>query len=182
MKTLEKISIKDLFKAKTMDFYTSQMLHSLGLTSKDEETNGITVSVKIDYPLFVEKKDVIREINENVYNSINEHNELFTFVRTYGCIRSLEDFKDCTYKHWYLWIQIKDISAMGKNCLILTHGHGPNRYEAFYRAKSLEDFWISVKTLTDMCDGISDVEEFELSKENGMIGSSYKKWDFIVKQ
>lgn len=182
MKTLEKISIKDLFKAKTMDFYTSQMLHSLGLTSKAEETNGITVSVKIDYPLFVEKEDVIRGINENVYNSIKEHNELFTFVRAYGSIKSLEDFQVCTYKHWYLWVKIKDISAMGQNCLIFTHGHAPDRYEAFYRAKSLEDFWDAVKTLTDMCDGISNVEEFKLSKENGMLGSSYKKWDFIVKQ
>lgn len=182
MKKLEKISIKDLFKAKKMDFATANMLHKIGIISKDEETNGITVSVKIDYPLFVEKKDVIQKINKDIYNSIQEHKDLFTFVRTYGSISLLEDFKVCPYKSWYLWIKIKDISAMGCNCLILTHGHAPDRYEAFYRAKSLDDFWSSVKILTDMSNGVSDVEEFVLSKENGMYGSSYKKWDFIVKQ
>ena len=170
---MNKISIKELFKSKNLDFNTSQSLHSLGLIFKDEETNGITVSVKIDYPLFVENEDVIRGINESIYKSIKEHNDLFTFIKTYGCIKSLEDFKVCPYKHWYLWIKIKDISVMGKNCLILTHGHAPDRYEAFYRAKSLEDFWSSVKILNDMYDGVSDIDEFELSKENGMCGTSY---------
>ncbi len=72
--------------------------------------------------------------------------------------------------------------TIGQNCLILTHGHAPNRKEAYYRAKDYDDFWNTVAGLTEMYEHPDEPHEpIILKQNNNMCGSSYKEWELTVK-
>lgn len=175
------VSIKELYKKEPLSFEASMIYHQLRIHSDDFEQEGITVSVKVPYPLWCTDEKALLK-NKEAYESIDTHRHLFTFVSTYG-ICSIEELADNPYNSWTLWIKIKDRSSCGENRLIITHGNAPDRKEAYYRAKDYEDFWNVVERLTEMYDNVDNNKEYEpivLNQNNGMCGSSYKEWKLQV--
>ena len=176
----EILDIKSLFSDKTIDFTTAQLCQTLGVTPEAYQSTGITVSVSVPYPRYA-SKETIKQFNQEAYNSIDAHRHLFAFISSYG-IKSLEELANNEYGNWYLWIKIKDTMAANQNRLILTHSHAPNRYEAYYNAKTYDEFWDIVERLTNMYDLPSQEHEpITLQKNNGICGPSRKKWQVIVK-
>ena len=181
METVDRIpvKIKELFNKEPLSFPVSQACFKLGIVPSEYEREGITISVRVPYPLWCNKEKALLK-NKEAYESIDTHRHLFTFVSTYG-IKSLEELNDNPYSSWYLWVKIKDRRSCGENRLILTHGNAPDRKEAYYHAKDYDDFWNVVERLTEMYD--NDNQEHEpliLEQTNGMCGSAYKKWQLQV--
>lgn len=174
------ISIRQLFQVEPLSLDMSQMFMSLGVTPKELEDVGISVSVAVPYPNWC-RADEAKELNAQCYESIMEHKDLYDFITMYG-FKELEELKECTYTNIHIWVRIADRSSLGHNRLIVTRGHAPNRYEAFYNAKDYAEFWDMVDRLTDMYKNPDkDHEPVTLYKENGMIGTAYKKWTITVK-
>ncbi len=181
METVDKIpvKIKELFTKEPLSFTIAMACQQLGVVSRGYEQEGITISVKVPYPLWC-SKDKALLLNKEAYASIDSHRHLFTFVTAYG-MRSLEELNENPYSSWYLWVKIKDRRSCGENRLILTHGNAPDRTEAYYRAKDYDDFWNVVERLTEMYD--NDSKEYEpviLKQNNGLCGSAYKEWQLQV--
>lgn len=160
----------------TFDLQTIEMYNKLGISPTTDK--GITVSVKVPYPLWCNTSEA-RELNAQAFETLDAHRSLFTFVEMWG-YNKLEELKDSPYTSIFLWIRIGHIHH--KNVLIVTHGHGPDRGEAYYRAKDYDDFWNVVQRLSDMYNYPEKEHEPVILKQNNqMCGSSYREWDVVVK-
>lgn len=176
---MEAINIRNLFSSEPLPLNIAQAFMTMGVSSEMLKREGVTVSVRVPYPMWCNEEKA-KPLNTEAYESIMQHEDLFFFVRAYGA-KSLEDLKESPYSSWYLWIKIKDRMGGGQNTLILTHGHAPDRQEAFYRAKDYDDFWNTVRRLTEMYDlPNGEFEPICLKQNNGMCGSSFKQWEIYV--
>ena len=160
----------------TFDLQTIEMYNKLGISPTTDK--GITVSVKVPYSAYCSGKKA-KTFNAQAYESIDGHRSLFTFVKIHG-YNTLEELKESPYTSIALWIRINHIH--GQNVLIVTHGHGPDRGEAYYRAKDYNDFWNVVQRLSDMYNYPEKEHEPVILKQNNqMCGNSYREWDVVVK-
>lgn len=176
---MKTIKIKQLFSQEPLDFGVAQMFRQLGFFPDELKREGVSVSVRVPHKLFASDNEK-RAANREAYEQIMNHQELFTFVSAYG-YRSLEEFKDSDYGNKYLWIVIGDRMAFGKNRLVVTSGHAPNRLEAYFRASNYDEFWSIVERLTEMMNNPhKEHEPVILTQNNGYCGSSYKEWQIAV--
>ena len=173
------VNIRELYTKEPLNSTLAMACSQLGIVPQGFENEGITVSVKVPYTLWCSKDEVLLK-NKEAYESIDAHRHLFTFATAYG-VSSLEELSENPYSNWFLWIKIKDRRSCGENRLILTHGHAPDRQEAYYRAKDYDDFWNVVERLTEMYDNANQkYEPIILEQTNGMCGSAHKKWQLQV--
>ena len=174
------IPIRQLFQVEPLDLSMSMTYMQLGVSPKELEDVGITVCVDVKYPRYCKDSEVIKT-NEELYNNIQDHKDLFMFVSTMG-MKGIEDLKTWPYSRNAIWVKIKDRKSMGENRLIVTRGMAPDRYEAYYIAKDYDEFWDVVKRLTDMYNNPDEEHEpITLMKNNGICGSGYRKWEITVK-
>lgn len=168
-------TIDELLGNSSLTLQQIEMYNMLGLTPTRDK--GITISVQVPYPLWC-VKDKAKIFNSEAYETIDAHRDLFTFVKMYG-YNSLEELKESSYTGLYLWIRIGHVDK--HNMLIITHGHGPDRGEAYYRAKDYDDFWDIVKRIKELqINPQMEHEPIMLKQNNQMIGNSYKEWDVII--
>lgn len=173
------MDIKQLYTQELLDITFSMALQRIGIQPENLKREGISVSIRVPYPIWCSKEEAL-QLNKQAYESIDCHRNLFMFASVYG-MTSIEELETNPYSSWYIWVIIKDRSTMGKNRLVLTHGHTPDREEAYYRANTYDEFWHVVEVLTKMYEGTYNGNEtITLQQNNGMWGSSHRSWEITL--
>lgn len=170
-----KLTVKEALGKSSLTIQQAEIFGKLGISPTKDK--GITISVRVPYHIWCNEEKA-KKYNTEAYESIMNHKDLYTFCRLYG-YKDLEELKDSPYTSVYLWIRVNHIHD--NNLLIVTHGHGPDRGECYYQAKTYDEFWDIVRKIKTMCDDPDgEYEPVTLKQNNQMIGNSYKEWDVEI--